>query len=95
MLEFEWNEEKAESNILKHSISFENCVSAFDDEKALYIFDEKHSLLENRFILIGKNNSKDSLSISFTIRYKKIRIISCRLASKNERKRYEEKNKNN
>ncbi|MFH1051689.1 MAG: BrnT family toxin [bacterium] len=95
MLDFEWNEKKAESNLIKHGIRFEDCVSVFDDKVGIYIFDEKHSIVESRFILIGNNNQESTMVISYTIRNNKIRIISCRTASKNERKRYEEKNKNN
>jgi hypothetical protein len=41
-LQFEWDEEKAAANLRKHSISFEECITAFGDPKTLTIFDEEH-----------------------------------------------------
>ncbi|MDM7998407.1 MAG: BrnT family toxin [Acidobacteriota bacterium] len=42
-MKFEWDEEKAHRNILKHGISFDQAITAFDDPFALIAPDEKHS----------------------------------------------------
>jgi uncharacterized DUF497 family protein len=45
-LKFEWNPIKAQLNISKHGISFEEAVEVFDDPMALTIFDEENSLAD-------------------------------------------------
>ncbi|MFH1051701.1 MAG: BrnT family toxin [bacterium] len=85
----EWNINKAISNYEKHRLSFEDSKPAFYDENRIHYFDEKHSQKENRYILIGRNKSGLVISISYTIRDNKIRIISCRVTSKKERNIYE------
>jgi uncharacterized DUF497 family protein len=51
--DFEWNPNKAKSNIEKHKISFEDAASVFKDENAISIYDEEHSLEEDRWVTIG------------------------------------------
>ncbi len=89
-LEFEWDEEKAAANFKKHRITFEEAKSVFADPFSITIDDPKHSVEEPRFIDIGTSATGNILVVSYTER-KKIRLISCRKASKTERKIYEEK----
>ncbi|MCC7307738.1 MAG: BrnT family toxin [Acidobacteria bacterium] len=89
-LEFEWDEEKAAFNLKKHKITFEEAKTVFADPYTITIDDPKHSAEERRFIDIGTSAAGNILIVSYTER-KKIRLISCRKASKTERKRYEEK----
>ena len=93
MLDFEWNEEKAEKNKKKHAISFEEAKSVFDDVFAYIFDDELHSFEEDRFYIIGYSQSNKLITISYTERNNKIRLISARLSNKHERKNYEEKRK--
>ena len=92
---FEWDPNKAKSNILKHKISFENATSVFKDKNMISIFDEKHSLNEDRWITIGLDKETRTLVVIHTFmsldndNYN-IRIISARKASKNEIKIYKE-----
>jgi hypothetical protein len=51
--DFEWNPNKAKSNIEKHKISFEDAASVFKDENAISIYDEEHSSEEDRWVTIG------------------------------------------
>lgn len=90
MLEFEWDSEKAKSNMSKHGVSFEEAKTVFYDDFARMFFDEDHSLDENRFILIGYSNKNRLLVVSFTERNNIVRIISTRKAQRNERKKHEE-----
>ena len=87
---FEWDMAKAESNLQKHSISFEAASSAFDDSFALIAPDEKHSNVEHRQRLIGEADG-GVLVIAFTMRAagSVIRLISARKASRKERMLYE------
>jgi uncharacterized protein len=87
---FEWNEDKAKQNIRKHGVSFELASSVFEDELAIVIEDYLHSNEEDRYIIIGKSAEQKVLVVVYTERGDKIRIISARVATKRERKTYEE-----
>lgn len=53
MIKFEWDSAKAELNLRKHGISFDEAKSVFYDEYARQFFDSEHSDDEDRFILLG------------------------------------------
>lgn len=91
-LSFEWNKEKAEINLRKHGISFEEAKSVFYDILGKTYLDKENSAFESRFILIGFSKNNRMLFISFTERNDIIRIISARKATKNERYKYEKNN---
>jgi len=86
----EWDEEKAQTNLQKHRVSFEEAETVFDDPLSMTIPDPDHSIGEERFIDIGQSNKKRVLAVVYTERRKKIRLISARLATRVERKKYEE-----
>jgi hypothetical protein len=90
-MRFEWDTEKAERNALKHGVSFETAVFAFDDPCALIMEDPKHSTHELRQWLIGDSGAGVLVAV-FTVRPpgRVIRIISARKAKRKERKIYEE-----
>ena len=85
-LSFEWDSEKAAINIKKHGISFETATKVFFDEERIEIFDEAHSMDEERYITIGL--ADHVLFVVYTERSPKIRLISARLATARERKLY-------
>ena len=86
---FEWHKEKAELNFKKHNVSFEEAKTVFNDPLGLHKSDDAHSIGEERSYIIGNSNKNRLLVVSFTERRKYIRIITARLATKNERKYYE------
>lgn len=88
-MKFEWDKEKAESNLKKHGISFDEAISAFDDLFNVDLFDPKHSEDENRFILVGQSENESILIVSYAERGDKIRIITARKVTSKERKDYE------
>ena len=88
-LQFEWDETKAIANERKHDVSFEEAVTIFGDPDSLTIFDAEHSDKEDRFIDIGLSASGRVLVVVHTERGTRIRIISCRRATRAERKQYE------
>ena len=92
-LGFEWEGDKAEANLKKHKIGFEEAKTVFADPFAITIDDPKHSVDENRFMDIGTSAEGKILVVSYTEREGKIRLISCRKAVKTERKIYEEREK--
>ena len=73
-----------------HGITFDEASSAFDDSLSLAIYDPLHSEEENRFILIGTSHKNRLLVVVHIEPENRIRIISARKATKNERKQYEE-----
>ncbi|MBD5091771.1 MAG: BrnT family toxin [Clostridiales bacterium] len=91
-LKFEWDEHKNSLNKTKHSISFEEAQTVFNDEYALVIDDPDHSIDENRFIILGFSNQAKLLVVCHCYRQADmvIRIISARRATKNESKYYEQ-----
>jgi len=91
-LQFEWDRDKAASNLQKHKVSFDEASTVFDDPLALIFEDADHSQDERREILIGNSILQRLFVICFTERAEDlIRIFSARLASKREQKDYEEK----
>lgn len=89
MLKFEWDENKNNINQSKHKINFSEAMSAFYDEEALIIPDIKHSVNEERWILLGLTFKLNLLIVVHAyITDSKIRIISARKATKNEKKQY-------
>jgi uncharacterized protein len=92
-LEFEWDEDKADANLKKHNISFEEAKTVFADPFAITIDDPEHSVDECRFIDIGTIVRGKIIVVSYVEREGKIRLISCRIATNHERKIYEEREK--
>ncbi len=87
---FEWDEEKAEVNLKKHKVGFEEAKSVFGDLFSITVDDPDHSMEEQRFIDIGKSASGKLLVVVYTERGSKTRIISCRKATPAEHRKYEE-----
>lgn len=90
MLRFEWDENKNQANIKKHGISFEEAASVFNDDQALIINDEIHSIAEERFVLIGFSFKYNLLVVCHCYRENDsiIRIISARKATRKESEEY-------
>jgi uncharacterized protein len=86
-MSFEWDPNKAKSNLQKHGVRFSDSVSIFEDENALTILDEDET--EERYVTIGLDVLGQLLVVVFTWRKENIRIISARKATNNERKVYE------
>lgn len=88
-LEFEWHPIKAASNLKKHKVSFEEAMTVFGDKRHLEVPDREHSYDELRYLAIGRSNQDRLLTLAFTERGSKIRIISARAAEPWERREYE------
>lgn len=82
----EWDTNKNEINKKKHGVSFEAAALVFADEHYLELYDDEHSIDEDRYIAIGL--VEDILFVIHTMRNEKIRMISARLATKQERRFY-------
>ncbi|WP_110985747.1 BrnT family toxin [Acaryochloris thomasi] len=86
---FDWDERKAESNIRKHGISFNEAVTVFADPYLVFTVDLEHSGPEDREWAIGETDGGLPVVVVFTMRGEQIRIISARPATKQERQNYE------
>lgn len=90
-MRFEWDPTKAESNIQKHDVSFDEAVTVFKDPLAFIFDDEAHSEEEHREIIIGMSALRRMLLVCFVERLQDIvRIFSARPATRQEIKDYEE-----
>ena len=87
--EFEWDDEKAISNLKKHDVSFEEGTTIFNDPLIATILDPDHSKDEERYISIGISVQRRLLVVVHTEREERIRLINCRKATNAERKTYE------
>ncbi len=87
---FEWDHNKAKSNLRKHSVSFEEALTAILDPFSRTALDPDHSVGEYRFVTFGVSARQRLLTVSYTERGNCIRIINARLATKLEREIYEE-----
>ena len=86
MIEFEWDEAKAATNLKKHQVSFEAAKSVFFDEFGVQFFDEDHSSDEERFLMLGMSSGAKLLIVCHCERGHgaTIRIISARKATRRE-----------
>ena len=90
--EFEWDTNKAKSNLIKHGIRFEEAVLVFDDPYNLSLQD-RHENGEFRWQTIGLVHGLIVIMVAHTVRFESgdevIRILSARKADRKERSRYE------
>jgi uncharacterized DUF497 family protein len=87
---FEWDEKKDAANLKKHDVTFEEAATVFGDVLSITIADPDHSEGEERFIVLGMSHRNRLLVVVHAERGDKIRIISARPATPNERKQYEQ-----
>lgn len=83
---YEWDKGKAKLNKIKHGISFKTATAVFDDPNRLDLPDDEHSFNEERRKVIGMVDN--ILFVIYTERHDKIRIISAREATEDERRDY-------
>ena len=85
MVEFEWNPDKAASNLRKHKVSFELATSVPDEDHGA--FEERWITMgvaeDSRLLVVSHSSSEDDGGETF------VRIISARRAAPSERRQYE------
>ena len=89
-MRFEFDEDKARSNVATHGVTFDEAETIFDDPLMAIAQDPFHSEVEARFIAIGESVAQRVLVVSFAERGDNIRIISARVCTAREGKAYEE-----
>ena len=88
-MRFEWHRAKAQENLRKHRVSFDEAVTVFYDPLSATFEDEDHSADEARLMTVGYSARGRLLVVAHTNRGASIRIISARRATVRERKRHE------
>ena len=89
-MDYQWDPEKAASNLGKHGVDFADAVGVFEDEWALTI-KEEYVEGEQRFATLGTDFLERVLVVVYTYRGGTIRLISARRATRRERRAYEQK----
>jgi len=92
-LRFSCDSRKAQANVRKHGVAFEEAQSVFFDEHALLIDDPEHSEEEDRFMILGMSSSLRVLMVAHCVRSNgdEIRIINARKADRVEEAQYWER----
>lgn len=88
-LDFEWDADKAATNVANHGVTFEEASTVFADPLSYSVRDPRHSRGEARFAILGQSARGRLLAVFFTERGPRIRIISAREATRRERGTYE------
>jgi uncharacterized protein len=89
-MKFDWDEDKAAGNVVKHGVLFDEAKTVFDDPLYVDFYDPEHSDGEDRYLIIGKSIQGRLLITSYTERGELIRLITSRVVTRAERQAYEE-----
>ena len=87
---FEWDRMKAARNAIKHRVRFPEAASVFFDEDAIFEPDPDHSEDEQRYDVLGYSIRQHILLVVHVIRGERIRLVSARVATSAERRRYDQ-----
>jgi uncharacterized DUF497 family protein len=93
--QFEWDEANADGNVRKHGVTFELASTIFFDPDLLTVADVEHSETEERWFSVGIARNGILLSVVYLWSDAdpaviKVRLISARGATRDEREQYEE-----
>jgi uncharacterized DUF497 family protein len=85
---FAWDPKKAESNLRKHKVSFEEAATIFADPLSVVHPDDAHP---ERSLIVGTSSqTRLLLCVHIVLEEEEVRIISARHTTKHERRDYEE-----
>jgi uncharacterized DUF497 family protein len=83
-----WDPDKAEENLRKHGISFDEAKTVFMDPLIVTIYDDEHSEGEHRYVSIRESTRRKTLVVWFTLHGDDPHLIGARQATRVERRRY-------
>ncbi|MGH7024021.1 MAG: BrnT family toxin [Caulobacteraceae bacterium] len=89
--DFEWDDAKAVANRNRHGVLFDIARGVFADPFAVEWFDDREDYGEARVVIVGMVEGR-LLCVIYTMREERTRIISARVATVRERRRYHEEN---
>ena len=89
-----WDDVKAQSNLFKHGVSFAQAATVMLDPLALTVLDAAHSETEERWFTLGQTSEGRLLAVAHTYQMldtniTRVRLISAREATRQERQQYE------
>lgn len=85
---FNWDQGNLEKNWLSHEVTPQEAEQAFFNRPLVVADDLKHSLTEKRYFVLGQTDEDRPLFIAFTVRKRRIRVISARDMNRKEKKVY-------
>jgi uncharacterized DUF497 family protein len=85
---FQWDQGNLEKNWLKHGVSPLECEQVFFNQPLVVVPDPKHSEREERFYALERTDTDRYLFVVFTVRGRKLRVISARDMNRKERSIY-------
>ena len=86
---FEWDQGNIDKNWLTHSVTPQEAEPVFFNAPLIVADDDKHSKKEKRYLVLGQTDEDRPLFIAFTLRKRRIRVISARDMNRKERKVYQ------
>lgn len=87
---FEWDAGNVDKNWERHRVSAAECEQVFFQRPVMIASDVRHSQAEPRYAALGQTANGRRLTIVFTMRETRIRVISARTMSRRERRVYEQ-----
>jgi len=87
---FEWDDGNIHKNLIRHLVTQQEAEEAFLVSPGTPFRDERHSRDEERWLMYGQSAAGRRLTVAFTIRATRLRVISVRDMSREERRRYDE-----
>jgi hypothetical protein len=85
---FQWDDGNTDKNVLGHDVTQSEAEEIFFHAPVVLLEDARHSITEQRFLIYGPMNAGLLLSAAFTVRANRLRVISIRDMSRQERRRY-------
>ena len=89
---FEWDEGNARKNWEAHRVTPQEAEQVFFNRPLIVADDVRHSQQESRYYVLGQTDENRALFVAFTARHDRIRVISARDMSRQERKVYRDEN---
>ena len=89
-MRFEWDAAKAAASLLKHGVGFDEATTVFGDVLSVSGRDLEHSVGESRFVTLDLSSHGRVLVACHTDRGSVIRVITAQLATRKEKRIYEE-----
>jgi uncharacterized DUF497 family protein len=86
---FDWDEANTHKNWERHQVAPEEAEDVFFHQPFVVRSDVRHSKTEKRYYALGQTATGRGLFVVFTIRRKRIRVISVRDMNRNETKVYQ------
>lgn len=86
---FDWDKGNIEKNWLTHQVTPQEAEQVFFNGPLLMAADVAHSRSEKRYLVLGKTDNSRLLFIAFTMRKRRVRVISARDMNRKEKKAYE------